>query len=271
MYQVGDLLAFLILAVLISLAIGCNARVEGCLDVEAENFDVTVDKHDPSACNYPNLQLKVQYSWDTLSFSKSAFFTNDLGQLLAFEDVYVLVSQFVLNGMDLGPLVVEDRTEWFIKEGDGGEFIQAVDDFTFVDYSKFSFVLGEWRVTDFVDRLEFFVGVPDSLTPMSVDSLHDGHVLRESRAFYNEETDEFATARFIIARDSARIDIDTFVISSGPLAHSFPISKQLIPGRDDDVDIKIDFYTIFKNVDLEQDSTSIAQQLADNLSGAITN
>ena len=97
-YQVGDLFTHVILGVTVVLVIACNARVEGCLDVEAENFDVTIDKHDPAECNYPDLQLKVQYSWDTLSFTKEAFFTNDLGQLIAFEEVYIHVSQIVLNG-----------------------------------------------------------------------------------------------------------------------------------------------------------------------------
>jgi len=273
--QYGRWIPHVILAVITGLCIGCNARVEGCLDIEASNFDVTVDKNDPDACNYPDMLLKVQYSWDTLSFSTlssttEAFYTNDMGQLLGFEDIYVLVSQFALNGMELGRLVVEDRTDWFLKEGDGGEYVKAIDDFTFIDYSKFSFILGEWRTTDLVDRMDFFVGIPDTLTPTSVDSLSEDHVLREPRAFYNEETNEFATARFIIARDSARTEIDTFVVSSGPLAYSFPLSQQLTRGRDDEVSIKIDFYAIFRDVDLAQDSASVARQLADNLKDAIS-
>lgn len=256
-----------IIFVIIGLVVGCNARVEGCLDIEASNFDVTVDKHDPEVCSYPDMLLKVQYSWDTLSFSKDSFYTNDIGQLLAFEDVYVLVSQFALNGVELGRLVVEDRTDWFLLEDDA--YIKAIDDFTFVDQSKFSFILGEWRTTDSVDRLDFYVGVPDTLTPTSPELLDDDHVLREPRAFYSEETNEFATARFIVARDSARTELDTFVISSGPLAYSFPLSKELTRGRNDDVGIEINFYTIFKDVDLDQDPASIAQALEANLQAAI--
>jgi hypothetical protein len=270
-FLLGNLIAQVILAVIVGLLLACNVRVEGCLDIEASNFDITVDINDPDVCNYPDLILKVQYSWDTLSFSKDDFFTNDLGQQMAFNDLYLLVSQFALNGVELGHLVVENRTDWFLKEGDGGEYIKAIDDFTFVDYSKFSFVLGEWRTTDFVDRLDFFAGVPDTLTPTDVDSLNDDHVLREARTFYSAETNEFASARFIIARDSARIELDTFVISSGPLAYSFPLSQQLNRGKNDNIEIKIDFYSIFRDVDLDQDSTSIAQQLAVNLKGAISN
>ena len=177
-------IALVLIAVMIGLVLGCNARVEGCLDIEASNFNVTVDKHDPEVCNYPDLLLKVQYSWDTLSFSKDSIYTNDMGQQLAFEDVYVLVSQFALNGVELGRLVVEDRVDWFLLEDD--DYTKAVDDFTFVDQSKFSFILGEWRMTDSVNRLDFYVGVPDSLTPTAPELLDDDHVLREPRAFYNE-------------------------------------------------------------------------------------
>jgi len=265
--QYGRWIPHVILAVITGLCIGCNARVEGCLDIEASNFDVTVDKNDPDACNYPDMLLKVQYSWDTLSFSRDSLYVNDFGQLLIFEDVYVLVSQFALNGIEVGRLVVEDRTDWFLVEEDAS--IRAIDDFTFVDQSKFSFVLGEWRTTDSVNRLDFYVGVPDTLTPTSLDLLSDNHVLREPRAFYNEETNEFATARFIIARDSAKTELDTFVISSGPLAYSFPLSKELTRGRDDDVGIEINFHAIFRDVDLDLDSATIAQHLANNLEAAI--
>ena len=263
----GNWFVYVSLGLITGLFVTCNARVEGCLDIEASNFDLTVDKHDPDMCNYPDMLLKVQYSWDSLSFSTDSLYVNDLGQLLIFEDVYVLVSQFALNGVELGRLVVEDQVDWFMVEDD--DYIKAIDDFTFVDQSKFSFVLGEWRTTDSVDRFDFFVGVPDTLTPTSPDLLPDDHVLRESRAYYDTQTNEFATARFIVSRDSARTEIDTFVVSSGPLAYSFPLSQELTRGRNDDIGIEINFYTIFRNVDLNKDSAKVAEQLAKNLEAAI--
>jgi hypothetical protein len=253
-----------------ALLISCNSRVDVCLDIEASNFDVTGDRHDQELCNYPDMFLKVQYSWDTISFSTDSFYTNDLGQRFALTDVYVLVSQFALNGVEMGRMVVEDRTNWFLKDGSEGEYISVINDFTFVDRSKFSFLLGEWRTTDVVNRFDFFVGVPDTLTPTEIDSLDEDHVLRESRTYYNTSTNEFATARFIMARDSALMVLDTFVVSSGPIAFSFPLDKQLSRGRNDEVAIKIDFHTIFRDVDLDQDSTAIAMQLAANLENAIT-
>lgn len=262
----GTLIAII---VLICTVWSCNSRVDGCLDIEAANFDVTVDRHDPEDCRYPDLLVRVQYSWDTLSFSKGISYTNDLGQLLIFEDVYVLVSQFALNGVELGRMVVEDRVEWFLNEGAGGMFINAIDDFTFIDQSKFSFVLGEWRQTDVIDRMDFYVGVPDTLTPTDVTLLNEDHPLRESRAFYNEVTDEFATARFIVALDTARMNVDTFVVSSGPIALSFPLEQELTRGRNDEIGLKIDFYTIFRDVDMRLDSASIAEKLASNLEAAV--
>ncbi len=151
------------------LTLGCNARVDGCLDIEASNFDVTADKDDRALCVYPSLLLNVTYQWtDTVAFAKNTIYTNDLGQLVSFEDVYVLVSQFALNGKNLGALKVEDRVEWYLNSATDPTYIEATDDFTFVDYSKFTYTLGVWRTTDVVDRLDFYVGVPDTLTPTGI-------------------------------------------------------------------------------------------------------
>ena len=78
--QFGPWFVHVGIAMGIGLFLACNARVEGCLDIEASNFDLTLDKHDPLSCVYPDLLLKVQYSWDTLSFTTDVLYTNDLGQ-----------------------------------------------------------------------------------------------------------------------------------------------------------------------------------------------
>ena len=107
-----SVMAGIVLAVLIS---ACNARVEGCLDPEADNFDVTVDRNNQSECIYPDMLLGVSYVYGDTSFSRSRLFENDLGQVFGVPSLYILFSQFQLKGDEIGRKMVTNETDWFIE------------------------------------------------------------------------------------------------------------------------------------------------------------
>ena len=247
----------------------CNARVDGCLDPNAMNFDVTADNHDPSLCSYPSLLLSMVYSYGDTSFAKDHLFTNAMGQEYAFKDVYVLFSQFAITGLENPRMTVTNRTDWYLGTAGNGQYVEAIDDFTFVNASGFRFDIGMWRWTDFATQLDFEVGVPDTLTPTVLDSLPESSKLSDSRTFYNMDKEEFATARFVIARDSIQAEPDTFIVSSGPIHYTYPLNKELTRGRDDTVRVRIDFKVMFDQLDLNADSSVIAAELANTLSNSI--
>jgi len=246
----------------------CNARVDGCLDPEAANFDVTVDRNDASLCTYPDLLLGVTYVYGDTSFSRDCLYENDLGQSFALTQLYILFSQFQLTGEDIGRRQVINEVDWLIEPAN---VTSVANDFTFVDNLAFVFPLGMWNSSDMINEMRFTVGVPDSLTPTNIDSLALDNKLNDSRTMYNVEQEQFATAGFTYVRDSLEGIPETVVVSSGPLSYDYPLSKSLRPGEDDTVRVKVDFELLFGDTDLSLDSATIASQLSDRLESAILN
>ena len=246
----------------------CNARVDGCLDREATNFNVTVDRNDPSLCQYPDMLLNVTYQWGDTLFRTNQVFDNAFGQPFIVTDFYILFSQFALNAEDGRKLTVDNMTSWYVGDQSDGESLDVTDDFTLVDLSTFSFSLGDWSTTTFVNTADFTVGVPDTLTPTLPDTLTSNRI-NDSRVFYNESAMDFATARFRIVRDTSTDLSDTYHITSGPIPFTFALNKDLNLGSTDTVRVAIDFQTLLTNVDLEADSASIASGIANVLEQSI--
>ena len=248
---------------------GCNARVDGCLDLEAENFDVTADNNDLSLCSYPDLLLDVVYRYGDQTFSRDSLYQNTFGQTFAIPDLYVLFSQFAVTGSEYPRLVVADRTDWFLGTGPEPEEIRAVNDFTFVDQQNFRYRLGEWRQSDFALSVDFAIGVPDSLVPTDPLLIPGENKMTDPRAFYNASEDQFSAARFIYVLDSLEADRDTVHLTPGAFHYSFPLAKELVRGGDDTIRVGIDFKILFDDVDLLSDSVTVVNQLAERLESAI--
>ena len=251
------------------LGIACNARVDGCLDLEADNFDVTADNADPSLCIYPDLLLDVVYRYGDTTFSRQRLYENAFGQTFGLPDVYVLFSQFAVTGVEYPRLTVADRTDWYLGSGPEPEEIRVIDDFTFVDQRNFRFTLGEWRQSDYALSVDFSVGVPDTLVPTDPALIPDDNGMSDSRAFYNEAVQTFSSARFVYVLDSLEAQPDTVHLTPGAFHFTYPLEKELIRGGDDTIRVGIDFKVLFDDVDLMQDSATVVNQLANRLQSAI--
>jgi len=247
---------------------GCNARVEGCLDPEARNFDVTVDKNNPGDCTYPSMLLDVSYRWGDTTFRTGTLYTNDMGQLILVEDAYLLFSQFnFIDNEGIGISVI-NTTPWQVGVSSQPVELDVPDDFTLVDNARFVFTLGEWNTTTFIGDANFTLGVPDSLTPTDPNNLISSKIL-DPRVFYNTETMSFALARFTLVRDTSTNDSDIYHISAPPMPFIFEMNKDLNLGIDDTIRLAIDYQKVFGGIDLTADSTSIASQIANALNDAI--
>lgn len=252
----------------IALFASCNARVEGCLDPEATNFDVTVDRNDQSSCTYPDLLLDASYRWADTVFRLNEVFVNDLSQAFVVTDAYILFSQVVLNTVDQGSLTVDNKTTWYVGDQSMGGELEVSDDFTLVDLTRFVYPLGDWSTTTFITTANLSAGVPDSLVPTIPDTLMSDKI-SDPRVFYSEELMRFAIARFSIISDTSTDVSNTYHITEASIPLTFELNKDLNLGSDDTVRVAIDFEQVLGTVDFGSDSTSIVQEIANGLSQAI--
>ena len=261
-------LALLVLVAGTTLSVACNEPIKGCLDIEAENFDVTAEKNDEGLCTFPSLLLNVGYAWADTAFVTGVFYINDHDQMLSIEEFHFLFGQFNVSrtGTD-EQLVVEERTDWWLS--DENAFTEALDDFTFVDRSRFTFTLGTIVQSGFGESYTFWSSVPDTLTPTEPDSTAAESRIQDARALYDPDLAQFASARFVIDRDTADSPLDTLVVYAEPFVVSHMLQKELRRGFDDTLRIALNLESIFGPIDLTQSNDVIVEQIANSLKGAI--
>ena len=255
----------------IVLLMACNARERGCLDIEATNFDIEAERADNSVCEYPELYLDVVYAWGTEEvFIPSEFYMNSLGQLFSVNEFHYLFSQFSIQRQDAVDLTVAERTQWYLKEsGNVGTYIEAIDDFVYVDRSRFQFELGTTEESGYANTYQFWTSVPDSLTPTVVDSTSPLSKIQDSRALYDEELEQFASARFVVEYGMPATWVDTFIIYDNPFLHQHSIDKQLNQGFTDTLRIGLQFKELFDDLNLDSPRDTIVEHLRKSLKSSV--
>lgn len=82
--------------------ISCYDHEEGCKDINASNFDVTVDEPcEDDCCNYPKVNLYISFVFDdSISIDTNNYFTNNFGDSLRFKFLRMYLSDFKLTNID---------------------------------------------------------------------------------------------------------------------------------------------------------------------------
>lgn len=99
MIQKNNIFIFLFfLAISLSIS-SCYTHEEGCKDVNAINFDVTVDEPcEDECCTYPKVNLYVNFLFnDTIRIDTNTYFTNNLGDSLRIQFLRLYLSDFKLT------------------------------------------------------------------------------------------------------------------------------------------------------------------------------
>ena len=99
MIQKNSIFIFLFfLAISFSIS-SCYTHEEGCKDVNATNFDVTVDEPcEDECCTYPKVNLYVNFLFnDTISIDTNTYFTNNFGDSLRIKYLRIYLSDFKLT------------------------------------------------------------------------------------------------------------------------------------------------------------------------------
>ena len=235
--------------------ISCNPREDGCLEVEAVNFDFTADQNDPDLCTYPTLFLEVTYRWGDTTYVPGQIYLNDLGQEIVIESFYVVLSTFKLTDDQAIAFSVNDELEWCDTI--------VPDDIVLVDRSRFSFPIGEIDRSGVLIGANFTTGIPDTLEPPCLDMIADNHVLNSG--IYDSTALAFHTAQFVLSRDSLATVLDTFTVVSMDQDFSFAFDKTLVQGRNDTIGVIFDLSKVFQATDINASNAIVVQQIADQL------
>lgn len=155
------------------LFVSCYEPVEGCLDPDAKNYNVTADDDCTGCCQLPQVDLVFTYLYNGNSFNLGDTLSagNELFQL---KDFHIYLSNISVNGAEDLPLYLEDSVR--IVGNDGTPFFVG-DNYRYFDRQRFSASLDGLRYTGQLSSIGFEVGIPQSFNLYNADSLRINSML----------------------------------------------------------------------------------------------
>ena len=185
-----------LLALLLILSLSaCFDPEEGCLDVEADNFelsadiDCTGDAETSCVCTYPSISLQIDQVFDKSSFVANQIYQTSTGEFIRITDIQFYISdiQLVLANGEVSATL--DTITLTINEGDQVKNNISSDDFQLITSGsqQISSLITSDKSGAF-SQLQFSVGIktPESTTNPTLLN-NDSHVLAIDSMYLEEE------------------------------------------------------------------------------------
>lgn len=250
----------------------CGMDEEGCLDIEATNFDASADKN--CCCVYPDLQLNVSHKFEELSFRLGETYTMNGVDTFIIEEMTLLFSGIhpIKDGI---PFIVEDTIHLEVDDDLGTVSLEIEDNFVAIKPDKFVYPIGVFPKPETYTNLELTFGLEGDVNRINPDTVHQpGHVLAsETDSIWSEEHQFFYVYMSVIPNYND-LDVKKEVILSGEnnkLDLNFNSTFIAETGYDFDIYMKIDYNLLFNGIDfVADDSLLIANKLRENLVSSLS-
>lgn len=251
----------------------CKEKIEGCLDIEAENFDFSADIPCPdNCCEYPSLTFQISFRWDSLSLVYGNPY-NFGDKVLKITKTKFYISDISLTN-ETETFRITDRIELTVNDGSSG-IVNFVDDFALLsrDFTSFNYEIGEIRGSGTFDTLRFTVGLVDQANKVEPTSAPSGHPLAiQSDSMWSVEN-RYVFNKLIMVPDTIP-PVDTLAFNvSGDLnlvKIVLPFKVNLAVGYDLTVPIEVDYSKWFEGIDFEADSTQVVSKIVEKTAQAFS-
>ena len=265
--------------ILVFLSSGCYERKEGCLDVEATNFDVEADDACGACCRFAQLKLSFLHRLteeDTLTvFQLNTPYphTPDSLDFFSITALRFYISDLRLVNIEGQEFTVSDTLEYKYLSPAGDTLKSSlVDNFAYADRSNVGDIeIGTFRTTGIFTKVKFNLGLENP----AAGALPSGFPATHPLFFKNDSTNWSEDAGYVFnwvefLRDTLPETEPTVIKITEPdlikieLAHDFEIKK----GADINVVLKINYLEWFEGVDWKTDSADeIKRKMLSNIGG----
>lgn len=263
---------YILLCFLIIQCLSCKEPTDGCLDIDAVNYDVSADDPCPDdCCTFPVLSLEVAHRFDTLIFNYDSIYTVDLGPRVKVEEVIFFLSNFRLTSLGGDSLEVRETIVLDIINADTQSF---KDDYTLVsrNFPSFNYDVGEIRGEGSFTNVKFDVGLRGNAAFSNAETIAEDHALGLG-------TDTLWTVDQGYVFNRIEVDPDTSIIDNNRLFEvnqlvevvlTFPI--EVDRGFDVSIPIKVDYKTWFSGIDFvnNPDDNDILEKIVQNTANAFS-
>ncbi len=241
----------------------CFEPAEGCLEVEATNFDASADKN--CCCEYPQLVLDVVQWYDSVQFVENAAYPAPLNdRLFRLKSVSFYLSDFQLIQNNI-PYTVGDTVQLRAFSPTGLDTITETltDDFLLVRRQSFSNDIGDFRTNGTFSQTRFRLGLTDSAGRVIPRLAPTGHPLRTQAdsLWHGPGGAGYIFLQVVLARDTASATVaDTISFSRADLGDFFiqtQVPVQHATGYDFRLRLLAEYKNLLEGVDLTTGDISI--------------
>jgi hypothetical protein len=253
----------------------CFEPREGCLDIEAVNFDVAADKECCCCCTYPRLRLRYRPLFDSLVWKPDTAYEYAPGRWFRLRQVvfYLSAFEFVQDGRTY---TVLDTLSLAVQTPGGDTVLERfTNDFLLIRRTVADYPVGEFRQAGNFSSVRFQVGLPPAAQHVIPNRAPENHPLRpQPENLWLGPGRGFAALQLILTRDTLPTTPPDTLVFGPP---DFPAQTLLSPGPfshesgyDFDVELRVDFRKFFRSVDLTtSDIPAWKAQIWNNLPNAM--
>lgn len=247
----------------------CYEPREGCLDIEATNFDAAADKN--CCCTYPALNLMFLPRYDTLIWKPDTAYEYSPGKWFRLKQAVFYLSDFqiVQNGTAIAVSDTVGLKTW----GPGGDTTQTTfpDDFLLIRRTVVAYPVGTFRPSGTFESVRFRVGLPAGAQQVIPALAPSGHPLRpQPEDLWLGRDTGFVALKLVLTRDTFSSTAPDTLLFHRPDFTSVEVQKDGVftheSGFDFTLSLTADFREMFRNVDLSSgDISAWKAQIVANL------
>ena len=248
---------FLILA-----STACNTRIEGCLDVNAENFDLNGERDCKDCCTYPSMQLSLTQKWNDDNFSNADTLFDIGSNPYLITDLRYFMTTWSWRD-DEGNTFTVDTVE-----GDcNGTPYRFTPDILVIDTRQFLYTLGTIRVAPHILSVNATMGLTQDYSCLDKTDPITPPAVTDQSPLWNSKASKLETIRLIVKLDPAVETLDTLFVDY-TLGNTIAYDFQMAKGIDTPLELSVNYALWFKDVNVNDIST-FETSLRNNIAGSI--
>lgn len=271
----------------ITLISSCYTPTDGCLNIDATNYDASADEPCDDCCTFPNLNIKITHSITTqgtfgqdscINHSADSTFNNLANNLFQIKGMEFYLSDFQLVMSDGSISEVEDKMTFMIYAdaiSQTSKDTTVKDDFVLVKRSSFNYTVGEFRKPGTYVELRFKVGIDKKLSSIDADTLASSHPLSSDNLLHFETRDSgFVYQEFSLVKDTLMdaTEIEVYKIgkeTANSVQVILPLFGEIEPGFDVEIPIKVNYSTWLRGINFAaNDPETIKSMIVSNTADA---
>lgn len=251
------------MVLVILLFVNCADRKEGCLDVLAVNFDVEAETE--CCCNYPTLNVRINFLNNGEVFSPFDTLTNTIGQSIILHHWISRFHNLQLENSTSSSFQISERID---VNGFSSPF---VNDFLQVRTNTFLYPVGTMEFSGLMDSLALQIGLLNNANSIDPNSLQVDHPLRLGSDSLWDASDGYATHHLryhIIGQSSKEVSIYNDE-GATPIKIGYPITFE--NGISQTIELDLELTDVINGIDFVGDSPGVIRsKLALNFSSALS-